>query len=276
MPSGLAFQAELELAVLRDVALEAFDGLLHIVRKPLGRRHLLTLHDRDRRKDKAKNRDEKSEFSKIHGGSVRILAGNASLKSETLVERTRKDNLMNAWISTFLIGLASVAIAAAEDSVYDFTVRDIAGKEVELKGFSDKVLLIVNVASQCGSTYQYSGMEALHQHFEDKGLIVMGFPTNDFGGQEPGSNKEIQAFCQANFAVSFPMFSKVAVSGDEQIPLFRYLTVAENPDGAGPIGWNFEKILVGKDGKVIRRFKSYHEPDGEEIVSAIEAALAAP
>ncbi len=176
--------------------------------------------------------------------------------------------------SSILLSIALLTqFAAVADSIHEFTAKDIAGEDVSLKDYVGKVLLIVNVASVCGYTDQYANMENIYRHFKDAGLVVMGFPSNDYGGQEPGSNAEIQKFCQANYAVSFPMFAKVTIDGENQIPLFKFLTEAENPDGAGRIGWNFEKILVGKDGKVLRRFKSHHEPDGPEIVEAVRAAL---
>lgn len=177
-------------------------------------------------------------------------------------------------ISFLTICLFFLQPVTAADSIYDFTAKSIDGTEVEMKDYAGKVLFIVNVASQCGSTGQYAGMQALYEVLKDSDFVVMGFPSNDFGAQEPGSDGEIKEFCQVNYGVTFPMFAKTSVSGDSQIPLFRYLTEAENPDGAGPIGWNFEKILVGKDGKVLRRFKSFHEPDDPEVIEAIKKALA--
>ena len=176
-------------------------------------------------------------------------------------------------ISLLLGWFLAASLAQAQDTVYDFTAKSIDGEDVAMKDYAGKVLLIVNVASQCGSTGQYAGMQAIHEALEEFGFAVMGFPTNDFGAQVPGSDGEIKEFCQSNYGVTFPMFAKTSVSGDTQIPLFRYLTSAENPDGAGPIGWNFEKILVGKDGKVVRRFKSHHEPDDPELLKAIKEAL---
>ena len=181
---------------------------------------------------------------------------------------------MKTWISLLLsaavFGLASLS---ADDSVHDFTVKDITGKDVALKDYEGKALLIVNVASKCGKTYQYDNMQRLHQKFADKGLVVMGFPANNYGRQEPGTDMVIKEFCEANFAVTFPMFSKVSVDGDDQAELFKYLTTAENQDFTGPIKWNFEKFLVGKDGKVLRRFRSGEEPDSSTVVAAVEEAL---
>ena len=174
--------------------------------------------------------------------------------------------------------IAALALAAlplfAEDSVYDFKVKNIKGEEVDLSSYKGKVLLIVNVASKCGATPQYDPLQALYAKYADKGLVVLGFPANNFGGQEPGTNEEIVEFCTSNYSVEFPMFSKVSVKGDDKAPLFVYLTAAENPDKQGDIGWNFEKFLVGQDGKLVRRFATKVKPDDATVVAAIEEALA--
>ncbi len=162
----------------------------------------------------------------------------------------------------------------AEDSVYEFKVKNIEGKDVDLSEYKGKVLLIVNVASKCGATKQYDPLQALYAKYEDKGLVVLGFPANNFGGQEPGTEKEIAEFCSTKYSVEFPMFSKVSVKGDDKAPLFGYLTGAENPDKQGDIGWNFEKFLIGKDGKLIRRFATKVDPSDADLVAAVEAALA--
>ena len=169
--------------------------------------------------------------------------------------------------------LLSMPAAVAAETVHDFTVKDIKGEDVDLATYKDKVLLIVNVASECGATPQYATLVALQEAYADKGLVVLGFPTNDFGGQEPGSNEEIAEFCSSTYDVNFPMFAKIPVSGDNRVPLFSYLASAPNPDEEGDIGWNFEKFLVGKDGKLLRRFATHVEPDSEEIISAIDEAL---
>jgi len=176
-------------------------------------------------------------------------------------------------IPLILITLISIMSLSAADSVHEFTVTDIDGQEVKLEDYKDKVLLIVNVASECGYTRQYANLQTVYEDLKDEGLVVMGFPANNYGGQEPGSDSEIKLFCTENYEVSFPMFSKVSVKGDDQAPLFQYLTAAENDDFTGPIKWNFEKILVGKDGKVLRRFRSGDAPDGDEVVAAIQSAL---
>jgi glutathione peroxidase len=164
--------------------------------------------------------------------------------------------------------MSSLAIAA-DSNVHDIAVKDIDGKDTTLKAYAGKVLLIVNVASECGYTGQYAGLQALHEKMADKGVTVLGFPCNDFGGQEPGSEAAIKTFCTENFKVTFPMFSKVAIKGDAKHPLYAALQSAVG----GEVGWNFEKFLVGKDGKVLKRFGSDVEPESPELLAAIEAAL---
>ena len=159
------------------------------------------------------------------------------------------------------------------ESVYEFKLTNIDGKETSLSEFQGKVLLIVNTASECGFTPQYEGLQATHEEYSDDGLVVMGFPANNFGGQEPGTDDEIKKFCKVNYGVSFPMFSKISVKGDDQHPLFTYLTSAENPDFTGEIKWNFEKFLINKQGKLIHRFRSDVKPQSDEIKKAIEKEL---
>ncbi|MBE2283096.1 MAG: glutathione peroxidase [Prosthecobacter sp.] len=168
-----------------------------------------------------------------------------------------------------LLSLLMTTLAVAADSnVSDITVKDIDGKETTLKTYAGKVLLIVNVASECGYTGQYAGLQALHEKMSGKGLAVLGFPCNDFGGQEPGTEAAIKTFCTDNYKVTFPMFSKVAIKGDAKHPLYAALQST-----AGEVGWNFEKFLVSKDGNVLKRFGSDVEPDSPELMTAIEAAL---
>jgi glutathione peroxidase len=170
---------------------------------------------------------------------------------------------------------ASTFVAIAAPSVYQFSPLDIDGNPLPLASFRGKVLLIVNVASRCGFTYQYEGLQALYERYGDRGLVVLGFPSNDFYGQEPGTNAEIKDFCSMNFGVSFPMFSKITVRGKGLHPLYDHLTsTATNPRFAGAITWNFNKFLIGRDGMVIARFDSREEPLSAEMISAVEAALA--
>ena len=157
-------------------------------------------------------------------------------------------------------------------SVYDFTVKDIHGKSVKLDRYRGKVMLIVNTASECGFTPQYKGLEAMFEKLHDKGLEVLGFPCNQFGGQEPGSEKEIEQFCELNYGVTFPMFAKVDVNGDNTAPLYKYLK-AEKPGllGSEAIKWNFTKFLVDRDGNVVKRYAPNDTP--ESIAKDVEKAL---
>jgi glutathione peroxidase len=168
---------------------------------------------------------------------------------------------------------ASLHAASAPD-LLGIPLVDIHGKETSLAQFQNKALLIVNVASQCGYTRQYAGLEALYQRFKDRGLVILGFPCNDFGAQEPGDAKEIEEFCSKNFHVSFPLFSKVVIRGTPAHPLFASLTGPASPF-PGPVQWNFNKFLLGKDGLLAARFPSKTEPDDAELIAAIEKALSA-
>lgn len=159
------------------------------------------------------------------------------------------------------------------ESVYDFSAQSIEGQTVALDRYRGQVLLIVNTASACGFTPQFGGLEQLHQTYGARGLVVLGFPCNQFGAQDPGSNEAIASFCQRNFGVSFPMMSKIDVNGADAHPLYRWLT-AEAPGlmGSKAIKWNFTKFLVGKDGRVIKRYAPQDAP--EKLATDIEAALA--
>ena len=154
-------------------------------------------------------------------------------------------------------------------------MKSLTGKKVDLAKYNGKVLLIVNVASQCGATDQYRPLQALHEKYHEKGLAVLGFPCNQFGEQESGSDADVATFCQKNYGVKFDMFSKIDVNGDNAAPLFKQLTSKESfAKDAGPVGWNFEKFLVSKEGKVVARFRTSVEPDDSDVVKAIEAELA--
>ena len=166
------------------------------------------------------------------------------------------------------------AAALAASSVHEFTLDAINGTPTPLASFKGKVMLIVNVASQCGFTPQYEGLQALYAKYKDQGLVITGFPANNFGGQEPGTNAEIGAFCKSKFGVTFPMFSKISVEGSDKAPLYQFLTDKKvNPKTGGEIQWNFTKFLVDGNGKVIARFESDVEPDSDELVGAVEKAL---
>lgn len=166
------------------------------------------------------------------------------------------------------------AAVAAEAPLYAVPLKDIEGNATSLKEYSGKVMLVVNVASKCGNTAQYDGLEALWQKRKEQGLVVLGFPCNDFGSQEPGTEEDIKAFCSAKFNVTFPLFSKLHVKGPEQHPLYEVLSGKDSPF-PGPVKWNFGKFLVGRDGKVLARFEPGVKPDAAEVSAAIDAALAA-
>jgi glutathione peroxidase len=175
-------------------------------------------------------------------------------------------------LSLSLCLLSAAAFAAS--SVHEFTLDALNGTPAPLANFKGKVLLVVNVASQCGYTYQYEALQALYAKYKDQGFVIAGFPANNFGGQEPGSNAEIGAFCKSKFGVTFPMYSKISVAGKDKAPLYQFLTdKAANPKTGGEIQWNFTKFLVDRDGKVIARFEPAVEPQSKEVVSAVEAAL---
>ena len=178
---------------------------------------------------------------------------------------------MKLLLSAFLF-LAATAFAAS--SVYDFTMPALNGTPTPLAGFKGKVVLVVNVASQCGYTPQYEGLQALYTKYKDQGFVIAGFPANNFGGQEPGTNEEIGAFCKSKYGVTFPMFSKISVKGGDKAPLYQFLTdKSANPKTGGEIQWNFTKFLVNRDGKVIQRFEPEVEPQSKELVLAVEATL---
>jgi glutathione peroxidase len=161
-------------------------------------------------------------------------------------------------------------------TLYDIPLKTLDGQPASLGDLAGKTLLVVNVASKCGLTPQYAGLERLHEQFADRGFAVVGFPCNQFGGQEPGSAEEIAEFCSATYGVSFPMFEKIDVNGPGRHPVYSELTALADGSGeAGDIQWNFEKFLVSPDGKAIARFRPRTEPDAPEVISAIEASLPA-
>lgn len=164
--------------------------------------------------------------------------------------------------------------AMLHHSPLDFTMDNIDGKPVKLDTYKNKVVMIVNVASKCGYTPQYADLEAVYEKYKDKEFVILGFPANDFGAQEPGTNAEIKAFCTGNYHVTFPMFSKITVVGNEINPLYKFLTEKETGGAfAGPIKWNFTKFLVGKNGQVIARFEPKVKPNDEQVIHLIEHAL---
>jgi glutathione peroxidase len=159
-------------------------------------------------------------------------------------------------------------------SVLDFTLNSLDGKPAPLADYRGKVVLIVNVASRCGYTPQYTGLEKIYEKYKDQGFVILGFPANNFGGQEPGTNEEIKTFCSSKYQVTFPMYSKVSVKGADATPLYQFLTDKKsNPATGGEIEWNFTKFLVDRSGKVIARFEPAIEPESSGVTGAIEKAL---
>ena len=166
------------------------------------------------------------------------------------------------------------ALAVSAESLYKIPVKDIDGKDTSLDAYKGKVLLIVNVASKCGLTPQYKGLESIYEKYKDKGFALLGFPCNQFMHQEPGTNEQIKQFCSGTYNVTFPLFDKIDVNGPKRHPLYVALAGAESPY-PGDIKWNFGKFLIGRDGKILKRFEPTTKPESPEVVAAIEAALAA-
>ena len=170
----------------------------------------------------------------------------------------------------------AATLVAAEKTVHDFTLNSIDGQPAPLAAYKGKVVLLVNVASKCGFTPQYSALESTYEKYKDRGFVIVGIPANNFGAQEPGSNQEIKTFCSSKYHVTFPMMAKVSVKGDDITPLYQFLTdKSSNPQSGGEIKWNFTKFLIGPDGRVITRFEPEITPDSPQVTSAIEEALAA-
>ncbi|HEX4590224.1 MAG TPA: glutathione peroxidase [Gemmataceae bacterium] len=183
---------------------------------------------------------------------------------------------LSAAVLVLTAGLAAAGEkgAATVPAALNFTLKDITGKPVELSQYQGKVVLLVNVASKCGYTPQYEGLEKLYEKYGKDGLVVIGIPANEFGRQEPGSDAEIKEFCTANYHVSFPMMSKVVVKGQGICPLYKFLTSGEtDPKFAGDVKWNFEKFLINRSGEVVGRYRSAVKPDAPELVKAIETEL---
>lgn len=180
-----------------------------------------------------------------------------------------------AWALT-LASAAPAVLAAdvASNGLYAIPVQRIDGTTTNLSPYKGQVMLIVNVASRCGFTPQYAGLQKLYDTYKDRGLVVLGFPANNFGKQEPGSNEEIKQFCETRFHVTFPLFAKISVKGEDQHPLYKYLTGKDtNPVCAGEIAWNFNKFLIARDGRILARFDSRATPESPDVIKAIEKAL---
>jgi glutathione peroxidase len=174
---------------------------------------------------------------------------------------------------TVLALLLPAAAMFAASNVYDYTLPSIDGSDASLSQYKGKVLLLVNVASKCGYTPQYAGLESLYEKYKDQGLVVIGFPANNFGAQEPGTNAEIKSFCTRTYHVTFPMYAKVSVKGSDMTPLYHYLTEQASPSTNGEIGWNFTKFLVDRNGNVVGRFESKVKPEDPALTGAVEKAL---
>jgi glutathione peroxidase len=174
-------------------------------------------------------------------------------------------------LSGALLIMASSLLAAS--GIYTFTLNSIDGTPAPLANYKGKVVLVVNVASQCGYTPQYSALEATYEKYKDQGFVILGFPANNFGAQEPGTNEEIKTFCTRKYSVTFPMYSKISVKGADQSPLYAYLTKETGKGITGDIKWNFTKFLVDRNGNVVQRFEPAVTPDSKEVVSAIEKQL---
>jgi glutathione peroxidase len=175
---------------------------------------------------------------------------------------------------TLMLTIAAAIAGAEAHSIYDFTLRSIDGDHVSLKSYHGKVVLLVNVASKCGFTPQYAGLEAVYEKYKDRGLVIVGVPANNFAQQEPGTDEEIKKFCSNKYNVSFPMMSKVSVLGDDKAPLYQFLTdKSANPTVGGDIKWNFTKFLFDRNGNPVARFEPAVKPDSPEVTAAIEATL---
>jgi len=204
------------------------------------------------------------DFQRVPGAETGNIAGGTTMSGK------------NRNFRGYLLGVAILLMSAtlfAAGSIYDFTLNSIDGKPMPLATFKGKVILVVNVASRCGFTPQYSALEGIYEKYKDQGFVILGFPANNFGHQEPGTNAEIKKFCSAKYNVTFPMYAKISVKGDDQAPLYKYLTEGANPAYAGEIKWNFTKFLVDRDGHVVQRFEPDTTPDSPQVTSAIEQAL---
>jgi glutathione peroxidase len=176
----------------------------------------------------------------------------------------------------FLFLFIAATTMAADKNIYSFTLNTIDGQPAPLSGYKGKVVLLVNVASRCGFTPQYTALEAIYEKYKDRGFVILGIPANNFGSQEPGTNQEIKTFCSSKYNVTFPMMSKISVKGSDQAPLYQFLTdKTAHPETGGDIKWNFTKFLVGPDGNILARFEPDVTPDSPQVTAAIERALGA-
>lgn len=187
-----------------------------------------------------------------------------------------KSMLRQVLRKSLILGLVLIMAdsALAAPGIYNFTLPTLDGEALPLASFKGKVVMLVNVASRCGFTPQYTGLEALYEKYKDQGFVILGFPANNFGGQEPGTNQEIKTFCSTKYSVTFPIYGKVSVKGADETPLYQYLTKEADPTHSGDIKWNFTKFLVDRNGNVVQRFEPKITPDSPEVVSAVEKLLA--
>lgn len=181
---------------------------------------------------------------------------------------------MRKFALILMLSVASTMMAVQSKSIYDFTMKSIDGQPVSLDSYKGKVVLLVNVASKCGFTPQYAGLESLYKKYEGEGLVIVGIPANNFASQEPGTNEEIKKFCSNKYNVTFPMMAKVSVVGNDKAPLYVFLTdKSVNPQIGGDIKWNFTKFLFDRKGKPVARFEPAVTPDSPEVIAAVETAL---
>jgi len=189
------------------------------------------------------------------------------------MKKLRRAEFLGYFLAGVLLLMIVASAYAAPKSIYDFTLPLLNGKDAPLAAYKGKVVLVVNVASRCGFTPQYSALESIYEKYKDQGFVIIGFPANNFAGQEPGTNEEIAKFCTGKYNVTFPVYGKISVKGDDQAPLYSYLTKEANPTLAGDIKWNFTKFLIDRNGKVVQRFEPPVTPDSPEVVAAIETQL---
>ena len=185
---------------------------------------------------------------------------------------SKKPGRLGIYLTFGVLRIMATSLFAGS-GVYSFTLNSIDGKPAPLADYKGKVVMLVNVASKCGYTPQYSALEAVYEKYKGQGFVILGFPANNFGAQEPGTNEEIKTFCTRKYNVTFPMYSKISVKGDDQAPLYAYLTKETGAGIAGEIKWNFTKFLVDRDGKVVQRFEPAVTPDSKEVTAAIEKQL---
>lgn len=198
----------------------------------------------------------------------------AALIPETVRNRHSADELVDVWKKASAANAADKKNSDAPAAL-NFKMQKLTGEEVALSDYKGKVIVMVNVASKCGYTRQYTPLQKLYDDYKDDGLVVLGFPCNQFGGQEPGSPEEIKEFCEENYGVTFDMFAKIDVNGDDASPLYKYLTAQETePKGAGKVKWNFEKFVIGRDGKIAGRFATRVSPDSDEFMAVIKELIA--